>query len=259
MSGLSRRKLVVAATSATLGAGILASAGPARAACVPATPLTPQICTPDPPVPIPTVVPPIPTAIPTLPTAEQIAAAIAAAQNLNPAQAAALLTQVQAALLSPDPVGGITALATGTPGAGSTTGSAGGSTGSATGTTGTKPGSSGAAAKPGVSTAFRARVTRVKVASTRRTAKVSVACPASAPGCAVALTGKVNSRKAFKTRALAIKPGASAAVKVKLARSAAKRLRAKGGKLKVTATTGYSSLAPSSKTAKVSKPRRRRR
>jgi len=41
-------------------------------------------------------------------------------------------------------------------------------------------------------------------------------------------------------------------------KSVTRRLRAKGGKLKVKATTGFSSLAPSSKTAKVSKPRKKR-
>ncbi len=282
MSGLSRRTVTVAATSATLGLALLASAAPAGAdTCLPPLLGLPPVCLPTVPgVPAVPVVPGVPgvPGVPALPTdpaqllqtlsaltPQQITDALALANGLTPAQAAQLLTAVQAALASPDPVGGVAAIATqlatgaGVPGigAGGGTGAGGGGTGTGTGSgtgTGTGAGTGAGGTTPGgaaVSKAFRASLTGLKLAHNRRSAKVTVLCPTTAPGCVVGLTGKVGSRKAFKARIIGLAPGAAATKKIKLSKAAAKRLRsAKGGKLKVTAATAGSSLSPRSKSVK---------
>ena len=60
---------------------------------------------------------------------------------------------------------------------------------------------------------------------------------------------------AFKAKGVALKPGQSRAVKVKLARGARLQLKSrKGGKLKVVATTLGSTIGPATKSsAKVRK------
>ncbi len=255
MSGLPRRTVTVAATMATLGLAQLASAAPAGAeTCIPAALGLPPICVPD--------IPGVP-ALPVPLTAQQITDALALANGLTPAQAAQLLPAVQAALASPDPVGGVAAIAaqlasgaagatgaaTGAGGTGTGTGSAG--TGTGTGATtpgGTKPAGTGAAP---ASKAFRASITALKLARNRRSVKVSVQCPTTAPGCVVGLAGKVGSRSAFKARVVGLAPGKGLTKKITLSHAAAKRLRsAKGGKLKLTAATVGSSLSPTSKTVK---------
>ncbi|MGI8623748.1 MAG: hypothetical protein ACR2NB_09755 [Solirubrobacteraceae bacterium] len=294
MHGPSRRRLAAAAASATLGLALTSAAAPAGAAPPCSGTVVLGVCVP---VPIPTVVPggsptvvPGGTGMPAVPTQAQLLMMITA---LTPAQVqqavpqqvadaigkgtgadlATLLARVTAALMSSDPQGELTKIVmdpTGT-GAGTGTGTgtgAGTGAGAGTGTgTGSNPGTgtgsgtgSGSGTTPGSTKplAFRARVKSVKIAKNRRSARIVVACP-SDPGCFVALSGKVGSRKAFKTQALPVKPGATATRRVKLSSSVAKRLRKRGGRLKVTATTAFSSLPPSSKnSAKAKKSRRKK-
>ncbi len=115
----------------------------------------------------------------------------------------------------------------------------------------------GTAAKPApaVFKAYRASVGTIKVAKSRKTASVSVSCPALAPkGCLVTLDGVVAGKKAFAQKVFVVMRNVKQTVTVKLTSAAAKRLKTKGGSIKVSARTVNGSLASISKTAKVAKP-----
>jgi hypothetical protein len=103
-----------------------------------------------------------------------------------------------------------------------------------------------------VDTNFRATVSAVKVVRKGHSARMRVTCPATAPGCFVSLTGRVGARAAFKTHYLTLTPGAAQIVKVKVKAKAAKGLR-KRSKLKISAMTAGSTLAPATARGKLKK------
>ena len=103
-------------------------------------------------------------------------------------------------------------------------------------------------------TAYRATVTKiVKVAKNRKSAKVTVSCPSTAPkGCLVTLDGTAAGKKAFTKKTVVIVRNVKKTFTVKLTSTVAKRLKKKGGSVKVTAQTALSSLRLGvSKTVKV--------
>jgi hypothetical protein len=123
--------------------------------------------------------------------------------------------------------------------------------------TASKPG--GAAGQPatGGFYAYRASIGAIKVARNRRTATVTISCPSSAPkGCLVTLDGAVGGMKAF----VGVKPfvlmrNLTTTKTINLRKAAATRLKRKGGALKVSALTSFSTLAAVTKTVKLARTR----
>jgi hypothetical protein len=187
----------------------------------------------------------------------------AALATLTPAELAAVKEQVDALAAQAGAPAAIIALATqlaGGAGDGGSTGggsTGGGSTGggSAGGGT-TQPPSGGGTTTPTVNTAVRAAIRKAKLAKNRRSLRVTLSCPATAPACGVGIGGTVGARKAFAVRMVTLKSATTVTTKIKLKRSVAKRLRRKGGTLKVVAGTVGSTLGPATKRVRVAKPRR---
>ncbi len=103
---------------------------------------------------------------------------------------------------------------------------------------------------------FRATISSLKVAKNRKSVKVKLRCPATAaPACGVLLSNKLAGKSAAKTQLLAVMPGQTKTVTVKLKKAASNRLSSKGGKLKFSALTVGSALASTTKTAKVAAPK----
>lgn len=178
-----------------------------------------------------------------------------------------LLAAARIAAGSAAPGPGATALQTviGTIGGllGATTSPVGGTTTPSTtppSTTPPKPGATiprpgGTTAKPGAGfTAYRASIGSVKVAKNRKRAKIRISCPAIAPrGCLVTLRGVVAGKKAFKLKPFILVRNVSRTFTVKLGRTTTSRLRKKGGSMKVTAATSFSTLRAVSKSVKVAR------
>ena len=90
--------------------------------------------------------------------------------------------------------------------------------------------------------------------------KLTVSCPAIAPkGCLVTLKGTVAGKKAFADKQVIVMRTLKSTVTLKLTKAVASRLKKKGGSLKVSAQTSFSSLAATSKTVKVAKPKVKRK
>jgi len=82
--------------------------------------------------------------------------------------------------------------------------------------------------------------------------KFTLTCAASAPkGCLVKLSAKAAGSSAMRSMTLAIPRGKATPVTVTLSRSTTRRLKSKGGSLKITAQTVLSSLPAASRTLKV--------
>ena len=149
----------------------------------------------------------------------------------------------------------------GTAGGGSTT--AGGTT---TTTGGTAPGGATATiARPAVQPAarpgpFRATIGAIKLSKRRTSMRFTLSCPRSAPkGCLVQLSAKIAGKKAIRTTVVALASGRSTPVTVTLSKSTTRRLKAKGGSLKITAKTALSTLGASSRTLKVKRLKTKKR
>jgi Mg/Co/Ni transporter MgtE len=166
-------------------------------------------------------------------------------------------------VLNPPPGGGTTPPPTG----GTTTPPPGGTTTTPVTTTTVKPGTTTVArpaetgtqvaAKPGP---FRATIGRITLSRKRTSMKFTLSCPASAPkGCLVQLSAKIAGQKAIRTTTVALASGKSSPVTVTLSKSTTKRLKKKGGSLQVTAKTALSTLAASTQTVKVKKPKTKRK
>lgn len=147
----------------------------------------------------------------------------------------------------------------GSNGGGTTTG--GGTTPGTTtgGGTTLKPGA--VTLRPGAAgtgfTGYRATLGSLKLAKSRKSAKVKVSCPASAPkGCLVRVTGKVGGKKGTATKDLLLLRNTSQTITVRLSSAAVKRLKQKGGTVQLTAKTVQSSLGASSKSARVKAPKK---
>ena len=105
-------------------------------------------------------------------------------------------------------------------------------------------------------TRYRATITSLKVASNRRSAKLTLSCPAAAPkGCVVKLKGAISGRKAFAAKQIVMLRNTRKTLTMKLTSASSKRLTKKGGSLKASAATSFSTLAPASKTVKVTRKR----
>lgn len=115
-----------------------------------------------------------------------------------------------------------------------------------------------APAAPRPFTAYRARVSSAKMSKSRGSARIRVTCPANSPkGCYVRITGKVAGRRAMTPKFFLLAPNSTQSATVRLTRTAAKRLRTKGGSLRLTALTALSSLPQTSKTTRVKAPRKK--
>jgi hypothetical protein len=103
--------------------------------------------------------------------------------------------------------------------------------------------------------AYRAVIKSLKVAKNRRTVKVKLRCPIAALAkCKVTLSGRLAGKKAAKKRTTTVAIGKPKTIKMTLTRSARKRLRTKGGKLKISAKTTGSTLAASTRSVKFAPP-----
>jgi len=86
--------------------------------------------------------------------------------------------------------------------------------------------------------------------------KIAVSCPSIAPkGCLVMLSGVVAGKKAFTFKPFILLRNVSQTFTVKLSKTATTRLKKKGGALKVTAATSFSTLGSVSKSVRVAKTR----
>ena len=114
-----------------------------------------------------------------------------------------------------------------------------------------------AVAKPGP---YRATIGKISLSKPRTSMKFTLSCPRTAPiGCLVRLGAKIAGQKAMRNMMLALPGGRSTNVTVTLSKSTARRLRAKGGTLRVTATTALSTLGSMTQSVKVEKPEAKRR
>jgi hypothetical protein len=113
-----------------------------------------------------------------------------------------------------------------------------------------------AAAKPAAFTGYRASVGSIKVAKNRRSAKMTVSCPAAAPvGCVVTLKGVVAGRKAFAGKPFVLLRKAKRTLTTKLSGATTRHLKKKGGSLRVSALTMFSTLPTTTKTVRVARTR----
>lgn len=191
---------------------------------------------------------------------------------LNTAQLTSLLAVANSALASVLPGTDTTALqglistVTGLLGVGPLPGGGGGGTpgpGTNPGTTIPRTGAGaparsgqGAVAKPPAFTAYRASVGSIKVAKNRRSAKMTASCPAAAPvGCVVTLKGVVAGKKAFAGKPFILLRKAKRTLTMKLSTAATRRLKKKGGSLRVSALTMFSTLPTATKTVRVARTR----
>jgi len=184
---------------------------------------------------------------------------------LDTAQLTSLLAVANAALAGVLPGPGATALqglittVTGLLGAGpgpGTTPPPGDSTLPTIGTIVPRSGQSGSPAKPPAFTGYRATLGSIKVARTRRSVKIIVSCPAAAPaGCVVTLKGVLAGKKAFAGKRFILLRKAKRTFTMKLSTAATRRLKKKGGSLKVSALTMFSSLPTTTKTVRVARKR----
>ena len=110
-----------------------------------------------------------------------------------------------------------------------------------------------AAAAPGAQfTAYRAAIGPLKLNRKRSSLRFTLTCAATAPkGCLVKVSAKIAGKSVMRTMTLALAKGRSSPITVTLSRSTTRRLKSKGGPLKITATTSFSSLPSASRTLKV--------
>jgi hypothetical protein len=133
-------------------------------------------------------------------------------------------------------------------------GGSGGGTAAHPGTSTTPaPGAKPSAGQAGF-TAYRATVGAIKVASNRRSAKVTVSCPVAAPkGCLVTLNGLIAGKKAFTSKTIVVMRNVTKTFTVALSNATTSRLNAKGGSLSVSALTAFSSLSSVTKSVKLAR------
>ena len=162
----------------------------------------------------------------------------------------ALATQLTV-ILTPVTGGGGTTPGAGVPGPATTTPV----------TTTTQPGA--ITTRPGATvapfTAYRASVGALKLNKKRTSMRFTVACAATAPkGCLVKVSAQAAGKTAGRAKTLALLRGRSTTITVKLSKSTTRRLKSRGGTLKVTAQTALSSLPSATRTLKVKRLKKAR-
>ena len=101
-------------------------------------------------------------------------------------------------------------------------------------------------------TGYRATVGALKLNRKRTSLRFTLTCASSAPkGCLVKVSAKVAGKSAMRSMTMVLPRGRSAPVTVTFSKSTTRRLRTKGGTLKITAQTALSSLPAASRTLKV--------
>jgi hypothetical protein len=202
-----------------------------------------------------------PAQLATLVQALDPAAVQAALATLTPEELAAVTEKVKTLAAQPGASDAVKALAATLAGAASGVTPGGASGGGSTpppagGGTTPPPSGGGDTTAPPVNRALRAEITKAKLAKNRRSVRITLSCPAAAPACGVALGGTVAKRSAFHVMQVTVKSASTATTKIKLKARVAKRLRRKGGSLKLVAGTAGSTLGPATRTVKVRKLRR---
>jgi hypothetical protein len=82
--------------------------------------------------------------------------------------------------------------------------------------------------------------------------RFTLTCASTAPkGCLVKVSAKVAGKTAMRSTTLALPRGKSTPVTITLSKSTTRRLKTKGGSLKITARTALSSLPSATRTLKV--------
>jgi hypothetical protein len=291
MIGTLRQGLAAAAATAVLGLGLPATA---PAACIP-LPLVPCVDVPVAIPGLPTTLPTDPTALGTLLSSGLSTTALSTVVNtlgaqtvfnainaMAPAEAAPVIAQLEglagssaqidsllqmiAAAASGGTTGGGTTgggttgggtTGGGTTGGGTTTKPGGGTTGGGTTGGGTTGGTTG-----GGSTSIRLDIAKVAVSKSRKSVAITLVAPTLPSGLTawgVYLTGKVAGKRAFKDAIVSVNSNSTLTTTQKITSSMAKRLKTKGGTLTVSAAWLYTSGAPTNKSAKVKKPKAKKK
>lgn len=98
--------------------------------------------------------------------------------------------------------------------------------------------------------AYRATISSAVVNKTRRSMRLRVTCPANSPrGCFVRVSGQLAGRKAMAHKFLLLAPNSVQTTTVKLTSAATKRLKSKGGTVRLKTVTAASSIPRASKNA----------
>ncbi len=101
---------------------------------------------------------------------------------------------------------------------------------------------------------YRATIGKTVLAKSRKSTVFTVTCPKTAPkGCVVKVSASLANKKVLKPKWIAVLSGKSTKVRVKLTKSATKRLKSKGGTLKFRAATATSTSGAVLKSLKVKK------
>jgi hypothetical protein len=82
--------------------------------------------------------------------------------------------------------------------------------------------------------------------------KFTLTCASTAPkGCLVKVSAKIAGKSAMRSMTVVLPRGKSSPVRVTFSKSTTRRLKTKGGSLKITAQTALSSLPAATRTLKV--------
>lgn len=112
-------------------------------------------------------------------------------------------------------------------------------------------------AAPRAAGRYQVKITSAKVNSKKTSIAITMSCPAAAPkGCYVRITGKLAGSTAFGKKDFLMLRNTTQDATLKLKSSATKRLKKKGGKITLTAATGFQPLGPTTKSATVKKPKK---
>ena len=101
-------------------------------------------------------------------------------------------------------------------------------------------------------TAYRAAIGPLKLNKKRSSMKFNLTCASTAPkGCLVKVSAKIAGKSVMRSMTVVLPKGKSSPITVTLSKSTTRRLKAKGGSLKITAATALSSLPSATRTLKV--------
>lgn len=124
-----------------------------------------------------------------------------------------------------------------------------------------RPAAATTAARPAAQfTAYRATIGALKLNKKRTSMKFTLTCAATAPkGCLVKVSAKIAGKSAMRSMTVVLPRGKASPVTVTFSKSTTKRLKTKGGTLRIRAQTALSSLPAATRTLKVKrlKPVRR--
>jgi len=121
------------------------------------------------------------------------------------------------------------------------------------GTTTPRPTAPAMTARPAAQfTGYRATIGSLKLNKKRSSMTFRLTCASTAPkGCLVKVSAKIAGKSAMRSVTVVLPRGKSSSVRVTFSKSTTRRLKKKGGTLKITAKTALSSLPSATRTLKV--------